>query len=169
MACNSERSLSITDESPKLEHNLSMRPAHRRAFPTNRRRPILASRTIRGGVTMDPRRSRMRRKWLVIEAAPDSSMVVIRFKPGGAYPCLGADVEGITDTVAQLEDVIGYVSTLLRDRILEARTVDERLAVVDDEEATVWALEREWKTRTLSSPPPSAWQASSAPGGGVLS
>ena len=41
--------------------------------------------------------SGMRRRWIVIEAAPASSMEVIRFRPGGAYPFLGFGVEGITD------------------------------------------------------------------------
>jgi hypothetical protein len=46
--------------------------------------------------------SGMRREWIVIEAAPGASMVVIRFRPGGAYPFLRFDVDGITDTVDEL-------------------------------------------------------------------
>lgn len=75
--------------------------------------------------------SGMRRGWIVIEAAPASSMVVIRFRPGGAHPFLGFAVEGITDTVDQLEAVLSSAATSLRDRILEAPTTTARMAAVE--------------------------------------
>lgn len=81
--------------------------------------------------------SGMRRDWIVIEAAPGSSMVVIRFKPAGAYPFLGFGVEGLTDTVDQLDAVLASAASSLRDRILEAKTVEARMAAVE-----TWLLER---------------------------
>jgi AraC-like DNA-binding protein len=81
--------------------------------------------------------SGMRNGWIVIEAAPGMSMAVIRFRPGGAYPFLGFAVEGITDAVDHLEDVLGRAASSLRDRVLSAPTVDARLAVID-----AWLLER---------------------------
>lgn len=81
--------------------------------------------------------SGMRRSWIVIEAAPGSSMVVIRFRPGGAYPFLGFGVEGIADVVEQLDDVVGPAAPSLRDRILEASTTEARMAAVE-----AWLLER---------------------------
>ena len=81
--------------------------------------------------------SGMRREWLVIEAAPGSSMAVIRFRPGGAYPMLGFAVEGITDVVSPLEDVLGEASSSLRDRILAAATIEGKMAAVE-----AWLLER---------------------------
>jgi len=81
--------------------------------------------------------SGMRRDWIVIEAAPGSSMAVIRFRPGGAYPFLGFAVEGITDTVDQLDAVIERAAASLRDRILAARDVEAKMAAVE-----AWLLER---------------------------
>ena len=81
--------------------------------------------------------SGMRQDWIVIEAAPGSTMAVIRFRPGGAYPFLGFAVEAITDAVDQLDNVLGEVTASLRDRILEALTVETKMAAID-----AWLLER---------------------------
>jgi len=81
--------------------------------------------------------SGMRRAWIVIEAAPGSAMAVIRFRPGGAYPVLGFAVEQLTDTVAQLDDVLTRGTASLRDRVLDAATVDDRLRAIEG-----WLLER---------------------------
>ncbi len=81
--------------------------------------------------------SGMRRNWIVIEAAPASSMAVIRFKPGGAYPFLHFAVEGITDTVDQLDVVLGRATMELRERILEQQGVECRLAAIEG-----WLRER---------------------------
>ena len=81
--------------------------------------------------------SGMRRDWILIEAAPGSSMVIIRFKPGGAYPFLGFAVEGITDVVQELDAVVADAAGSLRDRILEAPTVAIKMAAVES-----WLLER---------------------------
>lgn len=74
--------------------------------------------------------SGMRRGWIVIEAAPMSSMAVIRFRPGGAYPFLGFGVEG-------LDAVLAQVTASLRDRILEASTLEAKMQAVE-----AWLLER---------------------------
>jgi AraC-like DNA-binding protein len=81
--------------------------------------------------------SGMRRQWILIEAAPGSSMAVIRFRPGGAYPFLGFSVDGITDTVDQLDDVLGRAAASLRDRVLAAPTIDAKMGAVE-----AWLLER---------------------------
>lgn len=81
--------------------------------------------------------SGMRREWIVIEAAPGASMVVIRFRPGGAYPFLHFDVDGITDTVDQLDAVLRAQTASLRDRILEAPTTEAKMAAVEN-----WLVER---------------------------
>ncbi len=81
--------------------------------------------------------SGMRRRWILIEAAPASSMVVIRFRPGGAYPFLGFDVDGITDNVDELDIVLDRVTASLRDRVLEGRTVEAKMQAVEQ-----WLLER---------------------------
>jgi AraC-like DNA-binding protein len=81
--------------------------------------------------------SGMRREWIVIDSGMDSSMAVIRFKPGGAYPFLGFALEGITDTVDQLETILGRDNASLRDRILAAPTIDHKMAAIE-----AWLLER---------------------------
>lgn len=81
--------------------------------------------------------SGMRSQWIVIEAAPQSSMVVIRFRPGGAFRILGFSVNAITDTVDELDAVLGRMTAGLRDRILEAPTVAGKMAAIDD-----WLTER---------------------------
>lgn len=81
--------------------------------------------------------SGMRQGWIVIEAAPEDSMAVIRFRPGGALPFLGFAVEGITDTVEEVDAVFDAAALSLRDRILEARTVEGKMAAVE-----AWLLER---------------------------
>ncbi|MDH3476429.1 MAG: hypothetical protein OEM59_22345, partial [Rhodospirillales bacterium] len=81
--------------------------------------------------------SGMRRDWIVIEASQGSSMSVIRFRPGGAFPFLGFAVEGITDTVDHLDAVLGKSTRLLRERLLAAPTVDTKMAAVEG-----WLLER---------------------------
>lgn len=75
--------------------------------------------------------SGMRRNWIVIEAQPGSSLLVIRFKPGGAFPFLGFAVEGITDIVDQLDTVIGDATASLRDRLLESPTPQAKMAAVE--------------------------------------
>ena len=102
--------------------------------------------------------SGMRRDWIVIEAARGSSMAVIRFRPGGAYPFLGFAVEGLTDVVSQLDDVLARATAPLRDRMLAAPTVAAKMAAVE-----AWLLDRgrrrldlnpavEWVARRLHDP-----------------
>lgn len=81
--------------------------------------------------------SGMRREWIVIQAESSESMAVIRFRPGGAFPFLDFAVEGLNDTVDQLEAVFGRATASLRDRLLEAPTTDAKMAA-----AEAWLLER---------------------------
>lgn len=81
--------------------------------------------------------SGMRRQWILIEAAQGASMVVIRFRPGGAYPFFGTDIDAITDTVEHLEALVAGAVAPLRERLLEHRSVAVRIAAVRD-----WLLAR---------------------------
>ena len=81
--------------------------------------------------------SGMRSRWIVIEAAPGSSMAVIRFKPGGAYRVLGFAVEAITNEVDQLDAVLGTITASLRDRILEAPDAAAKMRAIEQ-----WLAER---------------------------
>ncbi len=62
--------------------------------------------------------SGMRSRPIVIEAQPLASMLVIRFRPGGAHAFLRHDAQTLSNGVFPLDAVLGVNS--LRDRILEA-------------------------------------------------
>ena len=79
----------------------------------------------------------MQRRWIVIEAQPNAAMLVIRFRPGGAYPLLALDASELTDSVFSLEDVLGRAAVALRERVLEAADGPGRIAA-----ALGWLTER---------------------------
>lgn len=81
--------------------------------------------------------SGMRRRFILIEAAQGASMVVIRFRPGGAYPFLGTDLDALTDRVEQLEAVLAGTVAPLRERLLETTSVAGKIAAVCE-----WLLAR---------------------------
>lgn len=93
-----------------------------------------------GGAAIDFRRawvSGPRRGFIVIEAQPGASMAVIRFRPGGAASILRCPASALGDQVVHLEDVIDRAASSLRDRILEARGPEARIAAI-----VGWLLER---------------------------
>lgn len=81
--------------------------------------------------------SGMQRRWIVIEAQPQSSLLVIRFRPGGAHAVIAHDAEALTDAVFSLEDVLGRAAVSLRDRVLEAKDGPSRIGA-----AEAWLGER---------------------------
>src|SRR5262245_38356196 len=82
--------------------------------------------------------SGMQQRWIVIEAQQQSSMMVIRFRPGGALAFVRHDAQALTSAVYPLEDVLNArASTSLRDRVLAARTVPEKFVA-----AEAWLLEQ---------------------------
>ena len=81
--------------------------------------------------------SGMHRKFIVIEAQPMSSMLVIRFQPGGAEALLSQRASDLTNTVFALTDILGTASASLRDRVLEADGASARLA-----SAERWLMEQ---------------------------
>lgn len=82
--------------------------------------------------------SGMRRGWILIEAAQDASMAVIRFRPGGAYPFFGTDVDALTDVVEHLDAVLSVPIAPLRDRLVDpAATLAAKMAAVRQ-----WLLHR---------------------------
>jgi AraC-like DNA-binding protein len=81
--------------------------------------------------------SGMQRKFIVIEAQQHSSMLVVRFQPGGAEALFRQAATEMTDSVFGLDDVLGRASASLRDRVLEARGAAARLAA-----AEAWVMEQ---------------------------
>lgn len=75
--------------------------------------------------------SGMRSEYLVIGADPGSSMMGIRFRPGGAGAFLPCPAIEIADRVIELEDIWGRTATALRERLLEATTPAERFDLLE--------------------------------------
>lgn len=81
--------------------------------------------------------SGMHRRFIVIEAQQQSSMLVVRFQPGGAEAMFGHGAHALTDSVFSLGDVLDDAAAFLRDRILEARGAPARIAAAEG-----WLMER---------------------------
>lgn len=75
--------------------------------------------------------SGMRSEFLVIGADPGSSMMGIRFLPGGVGAFLPFPAAEIADRVVELDAVWGRAATSLRDELLHAAAPEERFAVVE--------------------------------------
>jgi AraC-like DNA-binding protein len=81
--------------------------------------------------------SGMQQRWIVIEAQPQASMLVIRFRPGGALAFTGHDASSFTNTVHPLDAVLKGRAASLRDRILEAPTIEGKFAATE-----AWLIEQ---------------------------
>ncbi len=81
--------------------------------------------------------SGMQRKLIVIEAQQQSSMLIVRFQPGGAEALFRLAATEITDGVFGLDDVLGRASVSLRDRVLEAQGASARITA-----AETWIMEQ---------------------------
>ena len=81
-----------------------------------------------------------RRAWLsgahsrhiVIDTAPNSSMMGAHFKPGGAAAVLGLPATALSNQVVELDAVWGQVGVDLRDALLEAPTPAAKFRVLED-------------------------------------
>lgn len=62
-----------------------------------------------------------------IDTAEQREIVGAEFTPGGALPFVGPDVEALAGTHASLDALWGREAGLVRERVLEARTPDEKL------------------------------------------
>lgn len=72
-------------------------------------------------------------RFIVIGAETGSSMLVIAFRPGGAYPVLGLPLDLLTNMVLPLDCVVGAAGArALRQRILDATDADAKIAVALD-------------------------------------
>jgi AraC-like DNA-binding protein len=81
--------------------------------------------------------SGMQQRWIVIEAQRAASMMVIRFRPGGAFAFMHHASTAFTNSVHALESVVKGRAASLRDRILEADTIPAKFAAVEQ-----WLLEQ---------------------------
>ncbi|HEY6399846.1 MAG TPA: helix-turn-helix domain-containing protein [Blastocatellia bacterium] len=66
------------------------------------------------------------------EAAEETFIIGVHFKPGGAFPFLGLPAGDIADTHVDLETLWGPSAGRLRDRLCEARTPAERFRLLQE-------------------------------------
>ena len=66
------------------------------------------------------------------DATQHASMFGVHFKPGGAFPFLGARASDLTDTHADLEDLWGRSALDLREELGEAKTPGKRFRIVEE-------------------------------------
>lgn len=83
---------------------------------------------------------------IVIEAQQRASLLIIRFRPGGARPFLRFSSEGLNGLVEPFEDVLDRAALELRERVLEGATAAAKLA-----SAEAWLIGR---IEDFSGPPP---------------
>lgn len=81
--------------------------------------------------------SGMQQEFISIESPPDSSMMVIRFHPGGAYPFLGFPLSELNNMVVDADLIFGGDIIRLRNQLLDAETAEEKFLCVDQ-----WLLSR---------------------------
>lgn len=75
--------------------------------------------------------SGMRTEYLVIGAELDSSMIGIRFRTEGAAPFIPFPASEIANRVVELDQVWGLESRLLREAILESRTITAKFRILE--------------------------------------
>ncbi len=69
---------------------------------------------------------------LVIDAMQHESMLGVHFKPGGAFPFLGALASELTDAHANLADLWGRSASELRERLCGVGTHRERFQIMEE-------------------------------------
>lgn len=105
---------------------------------TDRPKKLYASQTSPVGVDFSRSWiSGMQQRWIVIEAQRAASMMVIRFRPGGAFAFMRHAASVFTNAVHPLDSVINDRADSLRNRILEAATIAARFAATE-----AWLIEQ---------------------------
>ena len=69
---------------------------------------------------------------LMIDPMQHSSIIGVRFKPGGAFPFLSAPAHELADMHLDLETLWGRTAAELRERLRAATTVAERFSLLED-------------------------------------
>src|SRR5687767_12191282 len=105
----SELVINLRDDEIRIHH-----PAHSR------------HRQLSGAVLSGPYSS-----ILVVDAMQHESMLGVHFKPGGAYPFLGALASELTDAHADLADLWGRSALELRERLCVVSTHRDRFQIME--------------------------------------
>lgn len=72
------------------------------------------------------------RRHIIVEGAKNSCMIGAHFRPGGAHPFFGLPMCELNDSVVETEHLWSRSIDGLRDRLLSARSVEERFSLLDD-------------------------------------
>ncbi len=99
-------------------------------------------------VTYQPAQT-YRRSWLsgphaesiVIDTAPDASMIGAHFKPGGASAFFGLPLSELRNSVVELETFWNGGAHTLRERLLEARNPSAKFRIFEDALLARWSRE----------------------------
>ena len=75
--------------------------------------------------------SGMQREFISISAGQQSSMMVIRLRPGAGHALLGLPIDQLLDQVVDADSVLGIEIARLRQRLLDAETMDARFALIE--------------------------------------
>jgi len=77
-------------------------------------------------------------RFLVIDTAPDASMIGVHFHPGGASACLGMPASELQETVVDLESLWGSFARELRERLLAAPDPASKFALLESALRARW-------------------------------
>lgn len=75
--------------------------------------------------------SGMQRQYISISAA-NKGMIVVQFRPAGAYPILHVPINELNDLVVDASLVIGEEITDLREKLIEASTVSRKIELLEN-------------------------------------
>ncbi len=76
--------------------------------------------------------SGQQQEYLVIEAAQDSHMIGVRFRPGGAYPFFSFPMSELNGWVVQLDLIWGRLVERLRQRLSETAGIAGKFRLLED-------------------------------------
>lgn len=69
-------------------------------------------------------------EYLVIDTAPDASMIGVHFKPGGAAPFLGIPAGELSHRIEELDSILGSAANALREALLHAPNPSSKFRVL---------------------------------------
>jgi AraC-like DNA-binding protein len=68
---------------------------------------------------------------IIIEALRETSLIGVRFRPGGAYAFLRFPASEVTDLVLESDEIFGSSLRGLREQLLETQTVAQRIGMIE--------------------------------------
>ena len=75
--------------------------------------------------------SGIRKEYITIDSGQNSSMMVVRFRDGGAAPFFKFPLNEISYRVVEMQDIWSSQFDSIRDKIIEAQTPEARIAILE--------------------------------------